>query len=60
MLLSLFDRIPTEGDKVSVAEVRDGEPVEGGASAQFTVVDMDNHRIDKIEVRAIPAQDPLL
>ena len=61
LLLSLFDRIPTEGDKVSVAEMRDGEPVEGGASAQFTVVDMDNHRIDKIEVRAIPAkQDPLL
>lgn len=60
LLLSLFDRIPNEGDAVSVAETRDGEPVEGGATASFTVVDMDNHRIDKIEFSLTKPEESLL
>ena len=42
LLLTLFDRIPKEGDTVSVSE--------GQATAAFTVVDMDRHRIDKISL----------
>lgn len=42
LLLTLFDRIPKEGDTVSVSE--------GQATATFTVVDMDRHRIDKISL----------
>lgn len=42
LLLSLFDRIPNEGDSVSVEEA--------GKKATFTVVDMDRRRIDKIRV----------
>lgn len=42
LLLSLFDRIPDEGDTVSVEE--------GGQKAVFTIVDMDRHRIDKIRI----------
>ena len=42
LLLTLFDRIPKEGDTVSVSE--------GQAMATFTVVDMDRHRIDKISL----------
>ena len=38
----MFDRIPDEGDSVTI---------EGGDDrATFTVVDMDRHRIDKIRV----------
>ena len=43
LLLSLFDRIPEEGDEVTARSDDD-------ASAQFMVVDMDNLRIDKIRV----------
>lgn len=42
LLLAVFDRIPEEGDSVTL---------EGrGARARFTVVDLDEHRIDKISV----------
>jgi CBS domain containing-hemolysin-like protein len=50
LLLSLFDRIPSEGEKVSVDGPR-------GAKAAFMVVDMDNLRIDKIRVNVTPAKD---
>lgn len=43
LLLALFDRIPDEADTVTVS---DG----AGKEAVFTVVDMDNLRIDKIRV----------
>ena len=46
LLLSLFDRIPAEGDRV---ESRG----ENGTVAQFTVMDMDNLRIDKVQVRLV-------
>ena len=42
LLLTLFDRIPDEGDTVSVSD--------GDVTATFTVGDMDRHRIDKIRV----------
>ena len=42
LLLTLFDRIPDEGDSVTVED--------GDKKAAFTVVDMDRHRIDKIRV----------
>ena len=42
LLLTLFDRIPAEGDTVSVTD--------GSTTATFTVVDMDRHRIDKISM----------
>lgn len=42
LLLALFDRIPDEGDTVSVEHE--------GDRATFTVVDMDRHRIDKIRL----------
>ena len=42
LLLSLFDRIPEEGDSVTIED--------GDDRATFTVVDMDRHRIDKIRV----------
>ena len=44
LMLSLFDRIPDEGDVVSIVGG------EGSPRVTFTVVDMDNHRIDKIQV----------
>ena len=44
LLLAIFDRIPDEGDTVSVSDE------EAGKSAEFMVVDMDNLRIDKIRV----------
>lgn len=50
LLLSLFDRIPNEGDMVAVESDR-------GDKAVFTVVDMDRHRIDKIRVQLEKAQD---
>ena len=47
LLLTLFDRIPAEGDQVEVsAPASDGL----GQRAVFTVIDMDVHRIDKIQV----------
>lgn len=42
LLLALFDRIPDEGDSVAVEN--------DGKKAEFTVVDMDRHRIDKIQI----------
>ena len=42
LLLTLFDRIPDEGDTVSVSD--------DGITATFTVMDMDRHRIDKIRL----------
>ena len=42
LLLSLFDRIPEEGDSVTIEH--------DDRKATFTVVDMDRHRIDKIRV----------
>ena len=42
LLLSLFDRIPEEGDSVTIEH--------DGLKATFTVVDMDRHRIDKVRV----------
>ena len=52
LLLTLFDRIPDEGDQVSAF-------AEDGAEARFKVVDMDNLRIDKIRVELFeaPAED---
>ena len=44
LLLALFDRIPDEGDTITIAD-KDAEN-----AATFTVVDMDNLRIDKIRV----------
>lgn len=42
LLMNVLDRIPSEGDTLTL---------EGrGATAKFTVVDMDRHRIDKIQV----------
>ena len=38
----MFDRIPDEGDSVTIED--------GDDRATFTVVDMDRHRIDKIRV----------
>jgi len=51
LLLALFDRIPSESDTVTVALESGGEG-EGAEPprATFTVVDMDNLRIDKIRV----------
>ena len=42
LLLTVFDRIPDEGDSVTIED--------GDDRATFTVVDMDRHRIDKIRV----------
>ena len=42
LLLTLFDRIPNEGDEVGVDN--------GKIKATFSVVDMDRHRIDKIRM----------
>ena len=42
LLLALFDRIPKAGDTVTVEHHK--------ATATFTVMDMDRHRIDKIRV----------
>lgn len=42
LLLSLFDRIPAEGDSVTVEH--------DDRKATFTVVDMNRHRIDKVRV----------
>ena len=42
LLLSLFDRIPEEGDSVTIEH--------DDRKATFTVVDMDRHRIDKVRV----------
>lgn len=42
LLLALFDRIPDEGDTVTIEQ--------GVNQATFTVVDMDRHRIDKIRL----------
>ena len=44
LLLALFDRIPGEGDEVSADS-------DEGATAHFTVLEMDNLRIEKIRVR---------
>lgn len=51
LLLTLFDRIPEEGDTVSVSDDE--------ATVTFSVVDMDRHRIDKISMvieRALEAE----
>ena len=45
LLLSLFDRIPETGDRISVSN-----PANPEVRAQFMVVDMDNLRIDKIQI----------
>ena len=50
LLLALFDRIPDEGDEVTSES-------EGGDAAVFTVVDMDNLRIDKIRVVLKPKEE---
>lgn len=50
LLLTLFDRIPDEGDSVS------GE--DGPHKATFTVMDMDRHRIDKIRVELKTDESP--
>ena len=44
LLLALLDRIPDEGDTVSVSSE------DGGKTATFTVVDMDYLRVDKVRV----------
>ena len=43
LMLALFDRIPKEGDQTTVESDK--------AKATFTIVDMDRHRIDKIEMK---------
>lgn len=43
LLLSLLDRIPEEGDEATAVS-------ESGTTARFQVVDMDNLRIDKIQL----------
>ncbi len=50
LLLALFDRIPDEGDSISVTD-EDEE-----TTVTFTVVDMDNLRIDKIRVLIPPVE----
>ena len=45
LLLSLFDRIPETGDRITLAN-----PNNPDAPVRFLVVDMDNLRIDKIQV----------
>ncbi len=52
LLLALFDRIPDEGDEVSIHS-------ESGAEVQFMVVDMDNLRIDKIRMMRDAATEVL-
>ena len=47
LLLTLFDRIPEEGDEV-VLEHGDEE---NAVRAQFTVLEMDRHRIEKIALK---------
>lgn len=49
LLLALFDRIPREGDQVETSS-------DSGKHVHFTVVDMDNLRIDKVRV-CISASD---
>lgn len=49
LLLTLFDRIPREGDEVAVDN--------GKIKATFSVVDMDRHRIDKIRM-VVEQEDP--
>lgn len=49
LLLTLFDRIPKEGDVV-VLENRK-------ANVTFTVADMDRHRIDKISMIVVPNEE---
>lgn len=46
LLLSLFDRIPAVGDQVEALGEND-------TIAQFMVVDMDNLRIDKVQVKLV-------
>lgn len=48
LLLTLFDRIPSEGDRVSVSH--------GDTDAAFVVTEMDRHRIDKIQVSLTSAE----
>ena len=50
LLLALFDRIPDVGDQVQSVS-------EDGVIAHFTVVDMDNLRIDKIRMRIEKPQE---
>ncbi|MBR5259715.1 MAG: HlyC/CorC family transporter [Eggerthellaceae bacterium] len=45
LLLALFDRIPKAGDMVTADHPK--------ATAVFTVMDMDRHRIDKIRIEVI-------
>ena len=47
LLLALFDRIPEEGDMIDV------EPEGEGRPARFTVLDMDNLRIDKVRLQTL-------
>lgn len=54
LLLSLFDRIPEEGDVV-VLEHGDDEDAK---HIQFTVTEMDRHRIDKINLKMARSEDP--
>lgn len=49
LLLALFDRIPDEGDTITIASVAESDDAPVRA-ATFMVVDMDNLRIDKIRV----------
>ena len=53
LLLSLFDRIPEEADRTAL-------PIPGkdDAEVSFMVVDMDGLRIDKIQVKIPPAEQP--
>ena len=50
LLLALFDRIPNEGDQIEIHPEDDPASEEEPKSAHFTVVDMDNLRIDKIRI----------
>ena len=53
LLLTLFDRIPKEGDEV-VLEHGEGEEA---VRAQFTVLEMDRHRIEKIALKLDKAEE---
>lgn len=50
LLLNVFDRIPDEGDAITLEH--------GDDKATFTVVDMDRHRIDKIRVVLTSTEPP--
>ena len=48
LVLALLDRIPEKGDSITVVDEDAGD---NPKSAEFTVEEMDNLRVDKIRIR---------